>query len=59
MWGQSSPPEGTYTALSIGYDHSCALTEDGEIVCWGINRYGNTDVPDALQQPGAVAVSNE
>ncbi len=45
--------------LGPGSKHSCALNEDGEVVCWGVNEYGNTDVPEALQQPGAVAVGNE
>lgn len=26
--------------LAAGYDHSCALTEDGGVYCWGSNQYG-------------------
>lgn len=28
------------TQLSLGLDHTCALTSNGELYCWGWNRYG-------------------
>ena len=28
------------TDISLGYDHTCALHEAGEISCWGRNHYG-------------------
>ena len=28
------------TDISLGYDHTCALHESGEISCWGRNNYG-------------------
>ena len=28
------------TDISLGYDHTCALHETGEISCWGRNNYG-------------------
>lgn len=31
---------GNVVQLSLGYEHSCALTEDGDIYCWGSNTKG-------------------
>ena len=39
------PAPGRYTAISVGFFHACALTEEGEAVCWGSNEYGEADVP--------------
>ena len=36
---------GRYVAASAGNSHICALTADGEIVCWGENLFGQLDVP--------------
>ncbi|MDE0267759.1 MAG: RCC1 domain-containing protein [Acidimicrobiaceae bacterium] len=34
-----------YTAVSVGYDHSCALDMGGRITCWGSNENGQLDMP--------------
>ena len=42
------PPEDDaprYTALSAGSLIACTIRENGTIVCWGDNRYGQTDAP--------------
>src|SRR5688572_12828748 len=30
---------GPFTALALGYDHTCGLLEDGSIDCWGEDSY--------------------
>ena len=29
-----------FSAISAGVDHSCALTTDSILYCWGANHYG-------------------
>ena len=38
-------PAGTYTQLTAGGQHSCALRSDGAIECWGVGSEGETTVP--------------
>jgi hypothetical protein len=33
--GQARSPCGTYSGIDAGYDTSCAIREDGTVVCWG------------------------
>ncbi len=51
----------SFVALSLGYYHSCALTNSGEAYCWGYDSYGqlgdagaDTDMefPVAVNQTG-------
>jgi len=44
--GQADPPTGQFTAVSAGWEHACALANDGEIVCWGRNHNSQADPPD-------------
>ena len=30
----------TATAISAGYDHTCAMLDNGAVKCWGLNGYG-------------------
>lgn len=46
--GQANAPGGTFVSVSAGDEHSCALTADGSIVCWGCQTPGSEgacDVP--------------
>ena len=35
----------TFTAISVGWWHSCGLREGGTAVCWGFNGYGGVNAP--------------
>ena len=43
--GQIDAPEGSFTAVSAGGNHTCGLRESGEIACWGEGRSGETSPP--------------
>ena len=43
--GQAEPPAGSFSAVSAGGSHTCAIREDGAIQCWGSNSGGQTDAP--------------
>lgn len=44
------PDDGTlYTDVSSGSDHSCAITQAGELRCWGLNNLG---VSCGIQESG-------
>ena len=34
-YGQASPPYGMFTQVSSGHFHSCAISIDGRVECWG------------------------
>lgn len=36
----------SYQKISAGYKHSCALTTDGKLACWGSNTYGQIGTED-------------
>lgn len=49
------------TAVSAGVSHTCALTEGGEVKCWGYDEYGRlgngSDMTTVLSVPEPVDVS--
>ena len=40
-----SAPSGSFTTVSTGDTHSCALAVDESVICWGSNEYGQSDAP--------------
>jgi hypothetical protein len=42
---ESTPPQGTFTAISLGGGTGWAVDTDGYIVCWGVA------IQDASRQP--------
>ena len=40
LYGQATPPAGTFEELSAGYHHNCAVRSNGAFACWGINVNG-------------------
>lgn len=55
------------TALASGHLSTCALRDDGSVVCWGRNQYGQLgtgddsppfeDIPQVINAPGATFVA--
>jgi alpha-tubulin suppressor-like RCC1 family protein len=44
-YGQSTPSAGSYSAVSTGRRHACALDSFGVATCWGDNSYGERQAP--------------
>jgi len=40
------PDEGDFTAVAVGWDHSCGLRRDRTVTCWGDNAKGQAAPPD-------------
>ena len=45
-YGQADAPSGAFRTVSAGGDHTCALRESGELVCWG--QYGEFNLATAV-----------
>ena len=44
-YGQCDAPDGVFTQVAAGGEHSLGLREDGTIECWGLNNEGQCDAP--------------
>ncbi len=40
------PDEGDFTAVTVGWDHSCGIRRDRTVTCWGDNAKGQAAPPD-------------
>ena len=47
--GQAAPPQGTFIQVSCGNFHSCGLTIDEEVKCWGAAGVGRSVEGSFLQ----------
>ena len=55
--------EWSFSQITIGYGHTCALTNEGKAYCWGLNNHGqlgnnsttNSRIPVAVQMPAGVS----
>ena len=55
--------EWSFSQITIGYGHTCALTNEGKAYCWGWNNKGqlgnnsttNSSTPVAVQMPAGVS----
>jgi alpha-tubulin suppressor-like RCC1 family protein len=45
LYYASGPPPGggTYLQVSAGASHSCGIRNDGSVLCWGSDQYGQVD----------------
>jgi len=46
---QQNIPAETFQAIACGYDHVVGLTSTGQVMAWGRNDKGNTDLPDDVR----------
>ena len=44
--GQATPPPGTFTAVSAGSSHTCAIRTSGQLACWGANDHEQSNAPE-------------
>jgi hypothetical protein len=45
VYGQATPPAGTFASVSAGSSHTCGVKTDGTIACWGDNSSGQSTPP--------------
>jgi alpha-tubulin suppressor-like RCC1 family protein len=46
-------------AISVGGRHCLALKRDGTVVAWGLNTYGQTNVPEGLSNVIAISAGGD
>ncbi|KAI9201069.1 hypothetical protein LWI28_017543 [Acer negundo] len=46
-------PQGKFTGVALGYNRTCALRDNGTVVCWGQNNF---TLPTALQETSFLSI---
>ena len=57
-YGQTNPPQGTFTAVASGEFHSCGVRTNGAIACWGANNTRQSNPPITRTFKGVTAGAN-
>ena len=47
---------GSIASVSVGFNHTCVLTDDGQVACWGYNEYGGLGDGSTLDRTRPVVV---
>ncbi|MDD9946232.1 MAG: hypothetical protein OXU20_34630 [Myxococcales bacterium] len=58
----SAPPATGWASVSAGQHHSCAVTDEGALYCWGDNHDGETGIPglgEVTVEPTRVGVEDD
>jgi|GEM_PF-3990941 len=45
LFGQATPPAGSFKQVSAGEYHACAIKTNNTVACWGGNSYGQATPP--------------
>ena len=53
---EAKPADRRFKSISTGWSHSCGLTSEGVVHCWGFNDYGQLDVPTGRYQSVAASL---
>ena len=53
---EAKPADQRFKSISTGWSHSCGLTSEGVVHCWGFNDYGQLDVPTGRYQSVAASL---
>ena len=59
LWPTGPPPLATASAVSVGYDHTCAITDAREARCWGDNLTGQIEPPDDLGEITSISAGEQ
>ena len=48
-----------FAQVAAGYSHSCAVSVGGELLCWGLNDYGQLGLGDTSNRTGPTRVGSD